>query len=166
MIALQISHVREFMNRLLLTDTFDAFLVSEAGVTTFASFSVDGSLRREFYADEDGMPSEDLPPEGQEKAGWNMIRPFFLQLIKGRRLPLSFRIVLELPEAQTAALLEDNGLDFRPEDIFGLFLNIQYRGGELTVTTGSSLRVFTPDRSLDQAWDRMVQEFLLVQKLE
>ena len=166
MIALQISHVRDFMNKLLLTETFDTYLVSEATVTTFASFSIDGSLRREFYTGDESLSSADLPPENQKQVTWDMIRPFCLQLIKGRRLPLSLRIVLELPEAETAALLEDNDLNFTPEDIFGLFLNIQYRGGELSVTTGSSLRVFSQDRSLDQAWDRMVQEFLLIQKLE
>ena len=166
MIALQISHVRDFMNKLLLTETFDTYLVSEATVTTFASFSIDGSLRREFYTGDESLSSADLPPEDQKQVTWDMIRPFCLQLIKGRRLPLSLRIVLELPEAETAALLEDNDLNFTPEDIFGLFLNIQYRGGELSVTTGSSLRVFSQDRSLDQAWDRMVQEFLLIQKLE
>ena len=166
MIALQISHVRDFMNKLLLTETFDTYLVSEATVTTFASFSIDGSLRREFYTGDESLSSADLPPENQKQVTWDMIRPFCLQLIKGRRLPLSLRIVLELPEAETAALLEDNDLNFTPEDIFGLFLNIQYRGGELSVTTGSSLRVFSQDRSLDQAWDRMVQEFLLIQKME
>ena len=42
MIALQIEHVGSFMNHLLLKETFDRFLVSEAQITTFTTFSIDG----------------------------------------------------------------------------------------------------------------------------
>ena len=48
MIALQIKHVKDFMSQLLLQDAFDHFLLSEASVTTFASFSIDGRLHPDF----------------------------------------------------------------------------------------------------------------------
>ena len=163
MIALQMEYVRDFMNKLLLTPVFDDFLVSESTITTFTTFTIEGQLRREFYAP-DEFP-EGMDPESSQVT-WAMIRPFCLQIFKGKRLPLSFRIVLQLSAAKTAVLLEENDLNIAPEDIFGLFLNIQYRGGTLTLTTGSSLRVFSMDRSLDQAWDRSLKEFLAASGLE
>jgi hypothetical protein len=44
-----------------------------------------------------------------------------------------------------------------PDSIFGLFLNIQYKNNVLTVTTGSSLKGFSMDRSIDQIWDLSIQ---------
>ncbi|MGI6089509.1 MAG: DUF5721 family protein, partial [Bilifractor porci] len=73
---------------------------------------------------------------------------------------LSFHIVLQADSALTAQLSASAGLSFSPEDIFGLFLNLQFRGGVLSVTTGTSLKVFTPDKSLDRAWDRFVSGWL------
>ena len=55
MIALPIKHVKDFMNKLLLQDTFDRFLVSEASITTFTTFSIDGQLHADFYDTEKGF---------------------------------------------------------------------------------------------------------------
>ena len=157
MIALQITHVKDFMSQLLLQDTFDHFLVSEASVTTFASFSIDGRVHPDFYGEEEAQA---LKHQGRTQVLWKDIRPFCYSIIKGRRPPLSFQFVFQLPHQELDLLLERSGLSFDPENIFGLFFNCKYQQGSLTVTTGSSLKVFTMDRSLDQAWDRMLQDFL------
>ena len=162
MIALQIEHIRDFMNKLLLTPSFDTFRVSEATITTFTTFSIDGIFHPEFY-DNDQIDGPDAFAESQ--ISWESIRPFCLSVFKGKRLPLSFHFVLQLPKEQIPDFLEKNGLRVPSEDIFGLFLNIQYRNESLTVTTGSSMRVFTPDRTLDQAWDQTVRDFLVREDL-
>ena len=59
-----------------------------------------------------------------------------------------------------AQILERNQIVMRLEDISNLSVNIRYQTGELYITTGSSLKVFTPDKSVDQAWDRWVEMFL------
>ena len=38
------------------------------------------------------------------------------------------------------------------EDIEGLYLNIRYDGKGLTCITGTSLKLFTLDRTLELAW--------------
>lgn len=165
MIALQIEHVGGFMNQLLLKETFDRFLVSEAQITTFTTFTIDGQSHPEFYEDDTSAN------DGREAAGteaqthcdplvrWKEIRSFCVQIFKGRRLPLSFRFVFQLSRGQIRRFMEKNDLNYDPEDVLGLFLNIQYRNHALTVTTGSSLRIFTLDHTLDQAWDQYVQKF-------
>ncbi|MDO4621628.1 MAG: DUF5721 family protein [Eubacteriales bacterium] len=165
MLAIEIEHIKVFMNKLLLQNTFDAFLLSEAAITTFTTFSIDGQFHPDFYDDETEESREILDSTGSQ-VSWKIIRPYCLQLIKGKRLPLSFRFVLEYPKELISQLLEENDLNYAAEDVFGLFLNIQYRNGQLTLTTGSSLRVFSMDHSLDQAWDRAVREFLQLSDLD
>ncbi len=143
------------MNSLLLTDTFDSFLVSEASITTFTTFSVSGELHKDFFDSE----QDEIPERNQ--VSWKEIRPFCLSVIRGKRTPLSFKFVFQLPEGGIQKLLERNDLPFQPEDVYGLYLNCQYQADRLTLTTGTSLKVFSLDHSLDQVWDRQIQAFLV-----
>ena len=52
-----------------------------------------------------------------------------------------------------------------PADVFGLYLNLQYDGSHVTCTTGTSLRTFTMDKSLDRVWDEMVTKFFRQQQI-
>ena len=54
MIALQITSMKNFMNHLLVADTFDPFLLEEATVSTALTVTIDGHINKDFYpADED-----------------------------------------------------------------------------------------------------------------
>lgn len=50
-------------------------------------------------------------------------------------------------------------------DVNGLALNIRYEDGNIICTTALSLNLFTMDKSLEHAWDQMVQRFFLTQDL-
>lgn len=163
MIAITIKSVKTFMNKILLTDTFDNYQVSEVSITTFATFSIDGKLHHDFY---DPGQAEELRSHNQNQILWKDIKAHCLSIIKGKRSPLAFKFVLQLPADEVALLIARSGLSLIPEDVFGLFLNCQFSGDTLTITTGSSLRVFTLDKSLDNAWDHMLQEFLAQQDIE
>ena len=41
--AFQIQDVKSFMSHLLLSNTFDRFLLTEASITTFNTFFIDGN---------------------------------------------------------------------------------------------------------------------------
>lgn len=157
MIALQIKNIKNFMNKLLLQDTFDPFLVSEASITTFTTFSISGDLRKEFF-DPEQTDLEEYTSRTQ--VSWKEVRPFCLSVIKGKRPPLSFKFVFQLPPEEITQLLEETDLPIQPEDVYGLFFNCQYHSEMLTLTTGSSMKIFTLDRSLDQAWDQKLTAFL------
>lgn len=157
MVSLQIKDVKNFMNRLLLSDYFDAFHVSEASFVTFATFHMDGRLKKEYYTAEE---QELLHLQEQEYSTWKQLRPFCLSLIKGTHSPLEFKLIFRLSPSNTEKLLRQANLDFSLSDIAGLFVNIHFQTGSLTCTTGTSLHIFTLDRSLDRVWDCMVQKFL------
>lgn len=152
----QVQDVKDFMKKLLLTDTFDTFLLSEASVTTYAAFHLDGSMHSDYFSSDE---AEALTVEQCGYVLWKRVRPIFFELMKGKNTPLSFQIVFRLAPHNVESLIRQSGISHRPEDIDGLFLNLRYDGSNLTCISGSSLRVFTMDRSLDHAWDTMLEKF-------
>lgn len=151
MIALLLPEVKECMTKLLLSETFDPFYFIEGEITTFNTFTIDGFLKKEFF-DKDDVPSRDY-------SLWKDVREFCFSLIKGKRTPLSFKFVLRLSDSNIAKLLTQQQLPFQPEHIRGLYINLKYDGQKLLCITGTSMNLFTMDKSLEEAWDKMVQKF-------
>ena len=78
---------------------------------------------------------------------------------------MSFRFTFRLSRENTEKLLTQTGSSFSLEQVDGLLLNLRYDETGLVCTTGTSLKLFTMDKSLEHAWDQMVQKFLLSQEL-
>lgn len=152
MISLKFTNRKCFMQHLLLSETFDHFLFIEGEITTFNKFSIDGYLQKDFF--EDG---EEL----LEYSSWNQIREFCFSIIRGKKTPLGFKFIFSLSPQNISRLIEKNQLDFCPENVQGLYLNLRFDGVNLQCITGTSLKTFTMDKSLEQAWDQMVQRFFL-----
>lgn len=151
MIALSLTEVKECMSKLLLSETFDSFLFIEGEITTFSTFSMDGYLQKEFFQ-ENSIPD-------REYALWKELREYCFSLIKGKRTPLNFKFVLGLSQSNIQKLIAQQSLDFELEDVRGLYINLKYDGQKLQCTTGTAMNLFTMDKSLEQAWDIMVQKF-------
>lgn len=156
MTALQLVDIKDFMNKLLGTDLFDHFLLSEASITTFATYTIDGHLNQDFFSPEDEqydfMQQTAISP-------FSLLRPVCFQLIKGTRTPLSFKFVFQLSMENQRRTIEKSGCNFRNEDITGMFLNLKFQNQKLTCTTGISYRSFSMDKSLEHEWDRLIQVF-------
>ena len=100
-----------------------------------------------------------------EYSYWKDIREFCFSLIKGRRTPLSFKLIFGLDSAQIAKLLSFADTAFTSNDVQGAFLNFRYDGTSLQCITGTSLNLFTLDKSLEQAFDLAIQKFLAQQEI-
>lgn len=72
---------------------------------------------------------------------------------------MNFKFIFSLSPENIARLISQNQLDFQPEAVQGLYLNIRFDGNDLQCITGTSLKTFSMDKSLEQAWDKMVQKF-------
>ncbi|MDD7641034.1 MAG: DUF5721 family protein [bacterium] len=155
--AFYIKDQKQFMNRLLKSELFDHFLLSEATIHGAISYSVDGHVNREFF---DAEELETLTADGSEYLPFSYFRPICFELIRGKHTPLYMKFVFLLsPEnAKKTVLSTDSG--FSAEDINGIFLNLTFRDGQMLLTTGVSYRTFTLDRSFDQAWDALAARFL------
>lgn len=162
MIALKIQDIKQFMNALLRTEIFDPFLFVEGTIQGANTFIIDGRLNRDFF-DTDELNSPALA--GRQFSYFRELRPLCFELIKGKRTPLGFKFVFQLSASNTEKLLAQAQIGLTPDQVQGLLLNVRYDGQTLTCITGTSLRIFTLDKELEQAWDDMVQKFFHQQEL-
>lgn len=153
MIALKLKNTKNFMTHLLLSETFDNFLFIEGEIVTFNTFTIDGYLQKDFY----GSSPEDSPKG--EYSSWKQLRELCFSMIKGKRTPLSFRFVFSLSPENIARLISQKALDFQASDVQGLYLNIRFDDTGLQCITGTSLKTFSMDKSLEREWDAMVPRF-------
>lgn len=155
MISLKIIDVKAFMAKLLVQNTFDNFLLSELDIVTYNHFHISGALNEEFYT------SEELELlQGRTYSTWSEIKPFAFSIIKGNKLPLSIKIVFHLSRSNLENMLEKSGLSMKTTDINGLYLNVRFEKGNATIITGTSIKIFTMDKSLERIWDSNVKAFL------
>ncbi len=158
MISIQVSDVKSFMNKLFLSEYFDAFLLSEANFVTFNTFHIDGTLQHAYYS------SEELEESGMGERRfslWKQVRPFALSLIKGTHTPLEFKIIFRLSQSNVEKLLGQTGIKtFSASDVDGLFLNLNFSRGTLYCISGTSLTLFSMDKSVEHVWDDVVKRYL------
>ncbi|MDO5147423.1 MAG: DUF5721 family protein [Eubacteriales bacterium] len=154
MISISITDVKSFMSHLLSRDTFDLFCLMEASVRKDVTYHIDGHLNADFF------DSDFTEHGGRAYCLWREVRPYLFAVLKGKKLPLSCKIILALPPASVAFLLKESNGPFRKEDIEGIYLNILYEPSGLTITTGISYRTFSLDKSLEHNVDDHMKKFL------
>ncbi len=153
MLSLKIKDLKRFTSLLFAEDAFDRFLLHEAQFRTAFLLEADGGKIAEFYDDEEKETEMKTP-----LVSWGLFRPFALKLISGKKLPVSFRIVLLTDRRVTDGLVTRSG--FTGCKVSSLSLNLSFRERELTLTTGVAYDGFSPDRSLEKLWDETVSKFL------
>ncbi len=155
MIQLIIEDVKKLTDLLFVQETFDRFLMSEAHFVTGITIDLDGTLNSDYYDTDELSALSD-----QHTVTWGTMKKLCFQIIKGRKLPKRFRIVLKLAEADIPAWLVKNGLNTALDAVKGLFITFRYENQQLSCTSGTALSVFTLDKTLEQTWDgQMVRMF-------
>ena len=157
MIAFSLTNIKEFMSHLLLSDTFDHFSFIEGEIVTFNTFKIDGYIQKDFF---------DTGTELPVYSPWKNVRDYCFSIIRGRRSPLSFRFIFSLSHKNIERLVTQNTPSLDPDEVQGLYLNIHYDGTCLSCVTGTSFKTFTMDKSLEHAWDEMVESFLKQKNIE
>ena len=158
MIVLQIENVKNFMNKLLRSDLFDHFLLSEATIKGKVSYVIDGHITPDFYTAEE-LADENL--SGLSCIPFGMLRDNCFSLIKGKKTPTYFKFVFQLSPANLAKTLDSSQSALTPLDISGAFINIRFQDGTLSCTSGVSYRTFSLDHTFDHEWDELIQRFFL-----
>lgn len=144
------------MSRLLKTELFDHFLLSEAVITTAVTYRVDGRLNPSFFSKDD---LDILGLNGLPAAPFSLLRGDCFEIIKGTRTPSYFKFVFLLSPENLKNTLTSVKSPFTEQDISGACLNLIFQNQALTCTTGVSYRVFSADRSFEAEWDKLVCRF-------
>lgn len=163
MLALKINDVKKFMNQLLIGDMFDSFSLVEASITTFSNFTIDGKLHRDFF-DTDTVQNSDF--NNSPYCPWKELKSYCFSIIRGKLLPIQFRIVFQLSPVQYAALFPDSSLQISNDQICGLNLTVQYKNKELFCMTGISSDTFLLDKQPEFTWDSAIPEFFRKYQLD
>ena len=158
MIALELTNVKDFMNKLLIGEVFDNFLLQEAQITGAGSLSLSGQITKGFYSEEE---LEEHKLSGLRFLPFSMVKKTAFEMIRGKKTPSSFRFILLLsPENQAKTISSVTTTSLKNEEVTGLFINIKYQNQLLTLTTGISYNIFSLDKTLEEQWDKMVMRFL------
>lgn len=163
MVALEISNIKFFMNKLLNSEAFDSFYLEEAVITIFNEFTIDGRIRQEFFTKEE---LEENPALLKEFSLWKELRPYCFSLIRGSRTPLHFKLVLHVGDSFQAKLLADPLLTIDPSLVKSLHLIVKYQSGKLTCITGTAFHTFVMDKSLEDIWDNALKRSFSAMNIE
>lgn len=155
MISLKIEEIKTFMAMLLTNTLFDEFVLREMEIQTFTTFHISGQYHENFFS------KEEAEERSTEKAVlWSDIRGIAFSIIRGNKSPLSMKIVFQLPSNKADKLVESLGGKLGAEDVGGLYINIRFDKNELHIITGTAIKTFTLDKTLETEWDIWVKRFL------
>lgn len=160
MISLNIPDVKPFMGKLLVNTTFDEFLLKEMELQTFTGFSVSGQYNKDFYTQEELEERQDKP-----YVTWSDVRSIAYSMIKGSKTPLSLKIVFQLSDIRCEDLVKLSGGRIKTEEVGGLYLNVRFEKNELHIITGTAIKTFTLDKTLEREWDAQVKNMLHEQEI-
>lgn len=154
MISIKINDVSNFMQNLLVQDTFDSFLLCDGEIHTSNSISINGRINKNFYN------AEELESIYEDFVVWKNLKHICFEIIKGKKVPTKMKLVFTVPRISYLKIIQDSGVALTPENIGGLYLHVSYEHNEIEIITGTSLNVFTMDKTLDKYWDKTMQSFL------
>ena len=149
MTAYQIKDIKNFMNVFLAAELFDDFYLEQGTITMGVTYQMNGRIVEEFYTQEE-LELQDRCQS--EFAAWKDLRPVCMQLIKGKKTPVSFQFTLHAP---------DNLIQEMNDSMIQAYLvNIKFEKGVLRCITGVSYSGFSMDKSAEQLWDQQFGKFL------
>lgn len=159
MIAIQIIDIKNFMAKLLLQDTFDAFLLQQVRVLTASELILNGRRSREWYDQEQWQALGEL--SDAEMMSWKELKNTVFQYIKGKQAPQRMWIDFRVSALQAESFLADSGSYSKYRQYLpALHLQVRYEEAVLRLVTAVSFSEFVMDKSIEQAWDEAICQYL------
>ena len=137
--AIRVTNIKAFMNVLFANTAFDSFLFVEGDISVAMDYHISGRVNMNFFSEEE---LESLRLE--EFMRWQDVKENVRQMIKGKRLPVSMKLVLKKPGSGDITYI----------------VNIRFDNNSLMLVTGVTHSVFTTDRTGEQEWDKNMCGFL------
>ncbi len=154
MVSFNVIDIKLFMNNLLREKMFDEFEVSSVELNTFTKFNISCDLNKKY------LSSDEIEILGDRKlVKWSEIKDIAFYMIKGNKTPSYLKIVFALPHDKIENMVKKHELSIKADNVNGLFINILFEDNVLKCTTGSSMNIFTLDKTLENYWDNSVKTF-------
>ena len=150
MIAFKIVDVKDFMNKLLIGEVFDNFLLVSFEITNYAKITIDGVKNEAWYEEE----------VSGRYVTWKEVRDKISSLLKGDRVPLGIKGVFRLSEENTDKTAAKLGIKDAAEKDYGLFFTLKFEKGEINIVTGVSGTDFLISKQIGNLWDEDLLKFL------
>jgi hypothetical protein len=150
MIAFKIVDVKDFMNKLLIGEVFDNFLLVSFEITNYAKITIDGVKNEAWYEEE----------VSGRYVTWKEVRDKISSLLKGDRVPLGIKGVFRLSEENTDKTAAKLGIKDAAEKDYGLFFTLKFEKGEINIVTGVSVTDFLISKQIGNLWDDDLLKFL------
>ena len=155
MIAFKIVDVKDFMNKLLMGEVFNNFLLVSFEINNYVKITIDGERNKAWYQDE---------IMGRYMS-WREIKDRISSLIKGDRVPLSIKGVFRLSEENTDKMASKIGIKGAIEQDYGLFFTLKFEKGDINIVTGVSVTDFLMSKEIGNLWDEDLLKFLKYYKI-
>ncbi len=154
MISLKIKDINIFMQKLLIADTFDDFLLCDGEIAVSNIITFNGRINPRFFSSEEqDMLVDDF-------IYWKDFKHIAVETIKGSKVPSRMKLVFALSKTKYESIISKSGMNLPPEQVGGLYLHVLYEDNHIEVITGVSLNTFTMDKTLDKYWDETIVSFL------
>lgn len=160
MIQLTADDTKQFMNCLLRSEAFDNFLLYEMTLDVLHSFHFDGEINSAYLSS-----SEQEIYENQTYITWLSLKPQINAILKQSHTPSSMKITLSLNEGPTKDIQQRLLGDQSPYPVKGFLINIVFDGDKVRITTAVNYRQFILDKSIEKAFDGMMEKFFKKQAL-
>lgn len=161
MIAIKINDIKSFMEKLLLRESFDGFLLEKAQILTSSEFTLSGRRNQNWYDSGQWEQMEQEYPGDCRFMGWWEVKNIVFSYIRGKQPPDLMKLSLKAGRRQMEEWMEASGTleicrKLKPD----LFLQFRYGQGQLQLITGTAFPQFQMDRTIERAWDEAVLSFL------
>ena len=155
MIAFKIVDVKDFMNKLLMGEVFNNFLLVSFEINNYVKITIDGERNKAWYQDE----------IMGRYVSWREVKERISSLIKGGRVPLSIKGVFRLSEENTDKMASKIGIIGAIEQDYGLFFTLKFEKGDINIVTGVSVTDFLMSKEIGNLWDEDLLKFLKYYKI-
>ena len=148
--------IKEFLNGLFTDERYDSFYLFSLKLDSDVSYDIDGKINRDFY---DEKEFEELVEK--DYICWRDMKKTIIGFMREGKLPVKMKLILMFNKDNVNRLIEMNNIPIHPENVRALFMNVLFSDDKLLITTGTSLNIFTMDKTLEELWDKTVEKYYI-----
>lgn len=154
------------MGSLLSSEAFDSFGVHEITIMKGFNLIIEGNQAAGAGSEPPASTAavEEPAAGGAAPAAgpvlYGTVRALCFDAVKGKVLPEFMRFILTAPSGTVKQLAAESGEAVDEANILSMALNITYRNGTITVTSGTSAKDIFAGKAVDMAWGNAVRKLL------